>query len=196
MRHIHGSIRVLIQLQNWNEHARAGKHRIVQRPRNVNFSIGVAVAQIQAATLKITKTAGGMRLAPFAAWNAVGANIAAAWHPTFNINHVLVLHTKVAGATLQQAIRQRQALQNHFHCFQHVLMPAATFSVVGATNDNLFNLVKLMNAIQACGVLARRAGLAAKASALRGVLQRQLLNRNNFVGVKAHQANFTGARKK
>ena len=65
-------------------------------------------------------------------------------------------------------------------------MPRATFRVVGATNHNLFNLVKLMDAIEARGVLARRAGLAAKASALRGVLQRQLLNGNNFVGVKTH----------
>ena len=41
----------------------------------MNFTIRVAVAQIQAATLKITKTAGGMRFSPFAAWNAIGANM-------------------------------------------------------------------------------------------------------------------------
>ena len=135
-----------------------------------------------------------MRLAELTGRRAVLANITATWHPTLDIDHVLVLDTEIARAALQQAIREAKRLEDHLDRLDHLLVPRAAFGIVGLTHHNLLDLVELVNAVKPGGVLARSTCLATEAGRHGAVLQRQLLVRKNLVRMKAHQADFARAR--
>ena len=72
-------------------------------------------------------------------------------------------------------------------------MPRAALRLVCAAYHHLLHLVELMNSVEARGVLAGSASLAAEAGAHRGVREWQGALRQNLVSVDSHQTHFAGA---
>ena len=64
--------------------------------------------------------------------------------------------------------------------------------IIGAVNDNLFNLIELMHAIQAGGIFTGGAGFAAETRRQRTKLDR-LFQIENLTAIKACQGNFAGS---
>jgi hypothetical protein len=66
-----------------------------------------------------------------------------------------------------------RALQEFLDEADHLLVPRAALGLVGLADHDLLDLVELVDAVEARGVLARGAGFAAEAGADGDVLQGQ-----------------------
>lgn len=56
-----------------------------------------------------------------------------------------------------------EGLEEAFDEGDHAGVPCAAFGVVCAADDDLFDFIELMNAVEACGVFAGGAGFSAEA---------------------------------
>src|SRR5207253_462801 len=101
---------------------------------------------------------------------AVGvARLLAAGHPGFDVHHRRVLYAEVAGAALDHAVRELEALQNFLGVAEHFLVPALRLLDVAAADDDLLDFVELVYAINPGGVLAVGARFATETRADGGV---------------------------
>ncbi len=148
-----GAVRVLVVFEDGDEDARAGDDGVVEGVAEERFAVGGFVAEVAAAGLEIVEAAGG-----------VGFAVAVAGgHPGFHVDHAGVFDAQVAGAALQQAVGEVQALEHFFGEGEHLAVPRFAFFLVVFADDDLFDLVELVDAVEAGGVLAVGAGLAAEA---------------------------------
>src|SRR6185437_4431786 len=106
----HGAVFVLVELQDGNENTRGSDDGVVEGVGKEGFAFSGFVAEVTAAGLKIVEAAGAVGF-------AVGIS---GGHPGFNVDHGGVFGAQVAGAALQQAIRQVEFLQHGFSILQNL----------------------------------------------------------------------------
>src|SRR5262249_40223077 len=117
--------------------------------------------------LELVEAAGGVGFA-VAAFGVAG--LFAAGHPGFDVHHGGVFDADVAGAALDDAVWEAEALEEEFGVAEHLLVPLLGLFDVVLADDDLLALVELVDAVEAGGVLAVSTGFAAEAGADGGVL--------------------------
>jgi hypothetical protein len=100
---------------------------------------------------------------------------------------------QVAGADIDHTVRQIHRLQNGFGVTQYLEVVFLAFFDIVFTDNDLFDFVKLMDAVQAARVLARGAGLAAKTGTQSYGLDRKLGFSEDLAGMIGRYRNLCRA---
>src|SRR5579875_557014 len=165
------AVGLLVRLEERDHDAGRGDSRVVERMHEFHLAIFVAVADVGPAGLPVMEVRTRVRLAV--------ASLAG--HPAFDIRHLYLAVAHVTGADIDDTIRNFQGLQQFFRVVQQFVIPAHRLCVIGATDDVLLHLVKLVDTEDAARILTISTRLLAEARAETYKLARQLFGLQNFV---------------
>src|SRR5436305_5770754 len=149
-----GAVRFLAILQNGKDRSRDRHRGAVERVDEARALLtGSLVPDVEPACLEV----GAVRCARDFAELAF---LATAWHPGFQVIFPISRPAEVAGAGVDDLIRQAEALEDRLLDAQQLLVDRLAL-VRGAEGEH-FDLGELVNAIKAARVSAGRAGLGAE----------------------------------
>ena len=187
-----GSILVLIHLEDGDEDSGAGDDGVVEGMAEDGPALGISVTEVQAAALEIVEAGGGVGFAVGPGGEAIFTNIASAGHPAFDVDHVGVFRSEIAGAALEEAVGEFEFLEKFLDDRNHGLMPLDTCFPVVSGDDDLFDLVELVDAIEPGGVTPGGSGFAPEAGGKSAVFEGELVFIEDFIRMETHKTHFAG----
>ena len=119
------------------------------------------------------------------------APVISAWHPGFDIIFHYLTPAKIAAAYVHNAVRQFKCLHKAFGIAKYLRMerPACIFVIFA--NDHLFNLIKLVNSIQAVSIFASSACFTTETRLHRNEFYRQFALFQKFARMIGSERNFS-----
>src|SRR5438067_1672740 len=149
-----GAVRFLVILQNGKDRSRDGHRGAIERVDEASPLLARSlVADVEPASLEI----GAVRCARYLAELAL---LAAAWHPGFEIIFAIRRSAEVAGAGVDDLIRQAEALEDRLLDAQQLQVDR--LALVRRAEGEHFDLGELVNAIEAPRLSPWSAGLGAE----------------------------------